>query len=648
MQASLRQKDWDIIETLGLLQTGLWLYKRLAMPVYRSKTSTAGRNMAGARALWRATGMKDADFQKPIIAVVNSFTQFVPGHVHLKDMGQLVAREIEAAGGVAKEFNTIAVDDGIAMGHDGMLYSLPSRDVIADSVEYMVNAHCADAMVCISNCDKITPGMLMAAMRLNIPVIFVSGGPMEAGKVSLLKPETKTFHAKKLDLIDAMVMAADEHASDEEVAEVERSACPTCGSCSGMFTANSMNCLTEAMGLALPGNGTLLATHADREGLFKRAGRRIVELARQYYEGDDASILPRSVGFKAFEDAMALDIAMGGSTNTILHLLAIAQEAEIAFTMQDIDRLSRVIPQLCKVAPNTEKYHVEDVHRAGGIFAILGELERAGKLHTDVPTVHAKTLGEALAQWDVVRTQDEAVHTFFKAGPGGIPTQVAFSQSARWPSLDLDRALGCIRSYEHAFSKEGGLAILVGNIALNGCVVKTAGVDDSILVFEGPAHVVESQDEAVANILSDKVKAGDVVIVRYEGPKGGPGMQEMLYPTSYIKSKGLGKACALLTDGRFSGGTSGLSIGHCSPEAAAGGAIGLVRNGDRIRIDIPNRSINVLVSDEELARRRVAQDAKGWKPAQPRPRKVSAALKAYAKLVMSADKGAVRDLSLLD
>ena len=648
MQASLRQKDWDIIETLGLLQTGLWLYKRLAMPVYRSKTSTAGRNMAGARALWRATGMKDADFQKPIIAVVNSFTQFVPGHVHLKDMGQLVAREIEAAGGVAKEFNTIAVDDGIAMGHDGMLYSLPSRDVIADSVEYMVNAHCADAMVCISNCDKITPGMLMAAMRLNIPVIFVSGGPMEAGKVSLLKPETKTFRAKKLDLIDAMVMAADEHASDEEVAEVERSACPTCGSCSGMFTANSMNCLTEAMGLALPGNGTLLATHADREGLFKRAGRRIVELARQYYEGDDASILPRSVGFKAFENAMALDIAMGGSTNTILHLLAIAQEAEIAFTMQDIDRLSRVIPQLCKVAPNTEKYHVEDVHRAGGIFAILGELERAGKLHTDVPTVHAKTLGEALAQWDVVRTQDEAVHTFFKAGPGGIPTQVAFSQSARWPSLDLDRALGCIRSYEHAFSKEGGLAILVGNIALNGCVVKTAGVDDSILVFEGPAHVVESQDEAVANILSDKVKAGDVVIVRYEGPKGGPGMQEMLYPTSYIKSKGLGKACALLTDGRFSGGTSGLSIGHCSPEAAAGGTIGLVQNGDRIRIDIPNRSINVLVSDEELARRRAAQDAKGWKPAQPRPRKVSAALKAYAKLVTSADTGAVRDLSLLD
>ncbi|GAA3989241.1 dihydroxy-acid dehydratase [Comamonas faecalis] len=618
------------------------------MPAYRSKTSTHGRNMAGARALWRATGMKDADFQKPIIAVVNSFTQFVPGHVHLKDMGQLVAREIEAAGGVAKEFNTIAVDDGIAMGHDGMLYSLPSRDVIADSVEYMVNAHCADAMVCISNCDKITPGMLMAAMRLNIPVIFVSGGPMEAGKTQLLNPQTRTFTAKKLDLIDAMVMAADDQASDAEVAEVERSACPTCGSCSGMFTANSMNCLTEAMGLALPGNGTVVATHADREQLFKRAGSRIVELARQYYEGEDASILPRSVGFKAFENAMTLDIAMGGSTNTILHLLATAQEAEIDFTMEDIDRLSRTVPQLCKVAPNTDKYHVEDVHRAGGIFAILGELERAGKLHTDVPTVHASSLGEALEHWDVRRTQDEAVHHFFKAGPGGVPTQVAFSQSARWPSLDLDRAGGCIRSHEHAFSQEGGLAVLRGNIALDGCVVKTAGVDESILVFEGPAHVVESQDEAVANILADKVKAGDVVVVRYEGPKGGPGMQEMLYPTSYIKSKGLGKACALLTDGRFSGGTSGLSIGHCSPEAAAGGAIGLVRNGDRIRIDIPNRRIDVLVSDEELARRRAAQDALGWKPAQARPRKVSSALKAYAKLVTSADKGAVRDLSLLD
>ncbi|ODU58486.1 MAG: dihydroxy-acid dehydratase [Comamonadaceae bacterium SCN 68-20] len=618
------------------------------MPAYRSKTSTAGRNMAGARALWRATGMKDQDFSKPIIAVVNSFTQFVPGHVHLKDLGQLVAREIEAAGGVAKEFNTIAVDDGIAMGHDGMLYSLPSRDVIADSVEYMVNAHCADAMVCISNCDKITPGMLMAAMRLDIPVIFVSGGPMEAGKAQLAVPGQATLQFKKLDLVDAMVMAVDDAVSEADMVEVERSACPTCGSCSGMFTANSMNCLTEALGLSLPGNGTVVATHADREQLFKRAGQRIVELARQYYEQDDASILPRAVGFKAFENAMTLDIAMGGSTNTILHLLAIAQEAGIAFGMADIDRLSRSVPQLCKVAPNTDKYHIEDVHRAGGIMAILGELDRAGKLHTDVPTVHAKTLGEALDQWDIVRTQDEAVRTFYMAGPGGVPTQVAFSQSRRWPSLDLDRAAGCIRSYEHAFSKEGGLAVLTGNIALDGCVVKTAGVDESILVFEGTAHVTESQDEAVANILADKVKAGDVVIVRYEGPKGGPGMQEMLYPTSYIKSKGLGKACALLTDGRFSGGTSGLSIGHCSPEAAAGGAIGLVRNGDRIRIDIPNRSIDVLVSGEELAQRRAAQDALGWKPAQPRPRKVSAALKAYAKLVTSADKGAVRDLSLLD
>ncbi|WP_428143007.1 dihydroxy-acid dehydratase [Delftia acidovorans] len=618
------------------------------MPAYRSKTSTGGRNMAGARALWRATGMKDGDFDKPIIAIANSFTQFVPGHVHLKDLGQLVAREIEAAGGVAKEFNTIAVDDGIAMGHDGMLYSLPSRDIIADSVEYMVNAHCADALVCISNCDKITPGMLMAAMRLNIPVIFVSGGPMEAGKTKLANPNTHKLEFKKLDLVDAMVIAADSNYTDEQVAQVERSACPTCGSCSGMFTANSMNCLTEALGLSLPGNGTVLATHADREELFKRAGRRIVELAREYYEQEDASVLPRSVGFKAFENAMTLDIAMGGSTNTILHLLAIAREAEIDFTMADIDRLSRSVPQLCKVAPNTQKYHIEDVHRAGGIFAILGELARAGKLHTDVPTVHAKTLGEGLAQWDITTTQDEAVRHFYLAGPAGIPTQVAFSQNTRWPSLDLDRAEGCIRSYEHAFSKEGGLAVLTGNIALDGCVVKSAGVDESIHVFEGTAHVTESQDEAVQNILDDKVKAGDIVVVRYEGPKGGPGMQEMLYPTSYIKSKGLGKECALLTDGRFSGGTSGLSIGHCSPEAAAGGAIGLVRNGDRIRIDIPNRSINVLVSDEELARRRAEQNAKGWKPAEPRPRKVSAALKAYAKLVMSADKGAVRDLSLLD
>ncbi|WP_395024302.1 dihydroxy-acid dehydratase [Comamonas odontotermitis] len=621
------------------------------MPAYRSKTSTAGRNMAGARSLWRATGMKDGDFSKPIIAVVNSFTQFVPGHVHLKDLGQLVAREIEAAGGVAKEFNTIAVDDGIAMGHDGMLYSLPSREVIADSVEYMVNAHCADAMVCISNCDKITPGMLMAAMRLNIPVVFVSGGPMEAGKVRLAVPAadgSKTIQIKKLDLVDAMVMAADSNVSDADVAEVERSACPTCGSCSGMFTANSMNCLAEALGLALPGNGTVVATHSDREQLFKRAGRLAVELCQRYYEQEDETVLPRSVGFKAFENAMTLDIAMGGSTNTILHLLAIAQEAGIDFTMTDIDRMSRTVPQLCKVAPNTNKYHIEDVHRAGGIMAILGELDRAGKLHTDVPTVHAKTMKDGLDQWDIVRTQDDAVRTFYMAGPAGIPTQVAFSQSTRWPSLDLDRAEGCIRSYEHAFSKEGGLAVLRGNIALDGCVVKTAGVDDSILVFEGSAHVVESQDEAVENILSDKVKAGDVVVVRYEGPKGGPGMQEMLYPTSYIKSKGLGKACALLTDGRFSGGTSGLSIGHCSPEAAAGGAIGLVQNGDKIRIDIPNRTINVLVSDEELAKRREAQNALGWKPAKARPRQVSTALKAYAKLVTSADKGAVRDISLLD
>ncbi|WP_027474650.1 dihydroxy-acid dehydratase [Curvibacter gracilis] len=617
------------------------------MPAYRSKTSTSGRNMAGARSLWRATGMKDDDFSKPIIAIANSFTQFVPGHVHLKDMGQLVAREIEAAGGVAKEFNTIAVDDGIAMGHDGMLYSLPSRDIIADSVEYMVNAHTADALVCISNCDKITPGMLMAAMRLNIPVVFVSGGPMEAGKVRLANPVTQTIEFKKLDLIDAMVMAADSKVSDADVAEVERSACPTCGSCSGMFTANSMNCLTEALGLSLPGNGTVVATHADREQLFKRAGHLIVDLAKRYYEGDDETVLPRSVGFKAFENAMTLDIAMGGSTNTILHLLAIAQEAGIDFTMSDIDRLSRVVPQLCKVAPNTNKYHIEDVHRAGGIMAILGELARAGKLHTDVPTVHSKTLGDALAHWDIVTTTDEAVRTFYMAGPAGIPTQVAFSQATRWPSLDTDRAEGCIRSYDNAFSKEGGLAVLRGNIAIDGCVVKTAGVDDSLLVFEGPAHVVESQDEAVEHILNDEVKAGDVVIVRYEGPKGGPGMQEMLYPTSYIKSKGLGKACALLTDGRFSGGTSGLSIGHCSPEAAAGGTIGLVRHGDRIRIDIPNRTINVLVSDEELAVRRAEQDAKGWKPVKPRPRKVSAALKAYALLATSADKGAVRDLSLL-
>ena len=617
------------------------------MPAYRSKTSTAGRNMAGARSLWRATGMKDEDFSKPIIAVVNSFTQFVPGHVHLKDLGQLVAREIEAAGGVAKEFNTIAVDDGIAMGHDGMLYSLPSRDLIADSVEYMVNAHCADAMVCISNCDKITPGMLMAAMRVNIPVIFVSGGPMEAGKVRLANPVTKTIEIVKMDLIDAMVMAGDSKVSDEDLAEVERSACPTCGSCSGMFTANSMNCLTEALGLSLPGNGTVLATHADRGKLFKKAGHVIVDLCKRYYEQDDAAVLPRSIGVKAFENAIALDIAMGGSTNTILHILAIAQEAQIQFTLDDIDRISKIVPQLCKVAPNTNKYHIEDVHRAGGIMAILGELDRAGLLHTDVPTILGKTLKSVLDEWDIARNPSDEVKTFYMAGPAGIPTQVAFSQNTRWPSLDIDRAEGCIHSIDHAFSKEGGLAVLRGNIALDGCVVKTAGVDDSLLVFEGPAHVVESQDEAVEHILNDKVKAGDIVVVRYEGPKGGPGMQEMLYPTSYIKSKGLGKACALLTDGRFSGGTSGLSLGHCSPEAAAGGAIGLVRNGDRIRIDIPNRSINVLVSDDDLAKRRIEQDKLGWKPTLPRPRKVSAALKAYAMLATSADKGAVRDLSLL-
>ncbi|WP_269620158.1 dihydroxy-acid dehydratase [Zhongshania sp. BJYM1] len=613
------------------------------MPVYRSKTTTSGRNMAGARALWRATGMKDGDFEKPIIAVVNSFTQFVPGHVHLKDMGQLVAREIEEAGGVAKEFNTIAVDDGIAMGHDGMLYSLPSRDIIADSVEYMVNAHCADAMVCISNCDKITPGMLMAALRLNIPVVFVSGGPMEAGKTKLSE--------HKLDLVDAMVIAVDDSASDEKVAEYERSACPTCGSCSGMFTANSMNCLTEALGLSLPGNGSMLATHADRKKLFLEAGRRIVEIAKRYYEEDDESVLPRSIAsYNAFKNAMALDIAMGGSTNTILHLLAAAQEAELDFTLKDIDKLSREVPQLCKVAPNTPLYHMEDVHRAGGVFAILGELNRAGLLETDLPTVHASTMGAAVAQWDIMTTDNDAVKNFFKAGPAGIPTQTAFSQDTRWTSLDADRENGCIRNLEHAFSSEGGLAVLYGNIAEDGCVVKTSGVDESILVFEGPAHICESQEGAVDDILYDRVKAGDVVIVRYEGPKGGPGMQEMLYPTSYIKSKGLGKVCALLTDGRFSGGTSGLSIGHASPEAAAGGAIGLVEQGDIIRIDIPNRGINVLIDEGELNKRRKAMDARGadgWKPVNERPRKVSAALKAYAKMVTSADKGAVRDISQL-
>lgn len=614
------------------------------MPQYRSKTSTAGRNMAGARALWRATGMTDEDFHKPIIAVVNSFTQFVPGHVHLKDMGQLVAREIEKAGGVAKEFNTIAIDDGIAMGHDGMLYSLPSRDIIADSVEYMANAHCADALICISNCDKITPGMMMASMRLNIPTVFVSGGPMEAGKTKLSE--------NKLDLVDAMVIAADDGADDETVAEYERSACPTCGSCSGMFTANSMNCLTEALGLSLPGNGTMLATHADRKGLFEEAGKLIVDITKRYYEEEDKSVLPREIAnFKAFENAMSLDIAMGGSTNTILHLLATAQEAELDFTMKDIDRLSRKIPQLCKVAPNTPLYHIEDVHRAGGIMGILGEMDRAGVLHSESPTVHSRSLKDALEKWDIKLTKDNAVKEFYRAGPAGIPTQQAFSQDTRWPILDDDRANGCIRSIENAFSLEGGLAILYGNIAEDGCVVKTSGVDESNLVFDGPAHICESQEDAVEDILNDRVKPGAVVIIRYEGPKGGPGMQEMLYPTSYLKSKGLGKACALLTDGRFSGGTSGLSIGHASPEAAAGGAIGLVESGDTIKIDIPNRSINVDISEDVLSSRRTAMDAKGkeaWKPAKDRPRKVSAALKAYAKMVTSSDKGAVRDLSLLD
>ncbi|WP_025732548.1 dihydroxy-acid dehydratase [Carnimonas nigrificans] len=614
------------------------------MPQYRSKTSTGGRNMAGARALWRATGMEDGDFDKPIIAVANSFTQFVPGHVHLKDMGQLVAREIEKAGGVAKEFNTIAVDDGIAMGHDGMLYSLPSRDIIADSVEYMVNAHCADALVCISNCDKITPGMLNAAMRLNIPVVFVSGGPMEAGKVKLID------HG--LDLVDAMVMAADDSVSDEELAEVERSACPTCGSCSGMFTANSMNCLTEALGFSLPGNGTTLATHSDRRRLFEEAGRTVVEIARRYYEQGDESVLPRNIGSKAaFENAMTLDIAMGGSTNTILHLLAAAQEGEVDFTLNDIDALSRKVPQLCKLAPNTQKYHIEDCHRAGGIMGILGELDRAGVLDTSLPTIHSPTMKDALERFDIMRNPAPEIVEFYKAGPGGVRTQQAFSQSARWPSLDGDRAQGCIRSIDHAFSQEGGLAVLFGNIAESGCVVKTAGVDDSILVFEGPAHVVESQDQAVEHVLDGKVKEGEVVVIRYEGPKGGPGMQEMLYPTSYLKSKGLGKKCALMTDGRFSGGTSGLSIGHVSPEAASGGAIGLVENGDMIRIDIPARRIDVVLSDDELAARREQMEARGeqaWKPSIKRARNVTAALKAYAMLATSADRGAVRDLDKLE
>ena len=610
------------------------------MPEYRSRTSTAGRNMAGARALWRATGMKDGDFHKPIIAIANSFTQFVPGHVHLKDLGQLVAREIEQVGGVAKEFNTIAVDDGIAMGHDGMLYSLPSREIIADAVEYMVNAHCADALVCISNCDKITPGMLMATLRLNIPVVFVSGGPMEAGKTRLSE--------HKLDLVDAMVVAADDSASDEKVAAFERSACPTCGSCSGMFTANSMNCLTEALGLSLPGNGTTLATHADREALFRRAGRLIVELCHRWYGGEDPSALPRGIATQAaFANAMTLDIAMGGSTNTILHLLAAAQEAEVDFDLTHIDALSRRVPQLCKVAPNTPKYPIEDVHRAGGVFGILGELDRAGLLDTTVPTVHSASLADALERWDVVRSDNDTLHAFFKAGPAGIPTPEAFSQATRWPTLDMDRAEGCIRSLQHAYSLEGGLAVLRGNLAVDGCVVKTAGVDESIHVFEGPARVYESQDAAVAGILADEVQPGEVVVIRYEGPKGGPGMQEMLYPTSYLKSKGLGKQCALLTDGRFSGGTSGLSIGHVSPEAASGGVIGLVENGDRIRIDIPARRIDLLLDEATLAQRRADADARGWKPRAPRPRKVTSALKAYALLATSADKGAVRNTALL-
>jgi len=632
------------------------------MPQYRSRTTTHGRNMAGARALWRATGMKEGDFDKPIIAVANSFTQFVPGHVHLKDLGQLVAREIEKAGGVAKEFNTIAVDDGIAMGHGGMLYSLPSRDIIADSVEYMVNAHCADALVCISNCDKITPGMLNAAMRLNIPTVFVSGGPMEAGKVSLAnKGEVK------LDLVDAMVSAADPNESDEDVASIERSACPTCGSCSGMFTANSMNCLTEALGMSLPGNGSLLATHAERENLFLEAGRLVVDLATRYYEQDDESVLPRSIAtFDAFENAIALDIAMGGSTNTVLHLLAAAHEAGVDFKMSDIDRMSRKVPNLCKVAPATQKYHMEDVHRAGGVIGILAELDRGGLLHRECSTVHSPSMGAAIDRWDVVRGQEEAARTRYLAGPGGIPTQVAFSQDSRWPDLDLDREEGCIRDIEHAYSQDGGLAVLYGNIAEHGCIVKTAGVDMSMFDaeqlryttsvptstlrgFVGPARIFESQDAAVEAILGDQINEGDVVIIRYEGPKGGPGMQEMLYPTSYLKSKGLGKACALVTDGRFSGGTSGLSIGHCSPEAAEGGNIGLVEEGDIIEIDIPNRSIRVVISDEELAARRTAMEAKGdqaWKPVN-RDRYVSQALQAYAALTTSAARGAVRDLSQL-
>ena len=607
---------------------------------YRSRTSTHGRNMAGARSLWRATGMQDGDFGKPIIAIVNSFTQFVPGHVHLKDLGQMVAREVEAAGGVAKEFNTIAVDDGIAMGHDGMLYSLPSREIIADSVEYMVNAHCADAMVCISNCDKITPGMLMATMRLNVPTIFVSGGPMEAGKVEIDGKEIA------VDLIDAMIQAANPDMTDDQVQEFESNACPTCGSCSGMFTANSMNCLAEALGLALPGNGSTLATHADRKALFLEAGRKIVDLTKRYYEKGDVSASPRGIAtHAAFNNAMALDIAMGGSTNTILHLLAIAREAEVDYTLKDMDKLSRITPCLCKVAPAVSNVHMEDVHRAGGIFGILGQLDNAGLIEKSTPTVHAASIGEAIDKWDISRTQDNKVHELFSAAPGGVRTTQAFSQSSRYRALDTDRENGVIRSAENAFSKEGGLAVLFGNIAEEGCVVKTAGVDESIWNFSGPARICESQEEAVNRILSKDIKSGDVVIIRYEGPRGGPGMQEMLYPTSYLKSMKLGAACALITDGRFSGGTSGLSIGHVSPEAAEGGNIGLLEEGDIIKIDIPNRSINAEISEDDLRSRRNQMENRGadaWRPKEERPRKVSRALKAYASLVANASQGAVR------
>ena len=634
------------------------------MPQYRSRTSTHGRNMAGARALWRATGMGSQDFGKPIIAIANSFTQFVPGHVHLKDMGQLVAGIIESSGGVAKEFNTIAVDDGIAMGHDGMLYSLPSRDLIADSVEYMVNAHCADALVCISNCDKITPGMMMAAMRLNIPTIFVTGGPMESGKTVLGGVNIK------LDLVDAMVMAADDSRTDSEVEDVEVSACPTCGSCSGMFTANSMNCLAEALGMALPGNGTTLATHSDRKNLFVEAGRRIVEITKQYYEQDDERVLPRSIAtYEAFQNAMAVDVAMGGSTNTVLHLLAIAHEAKVEFNMQDMDEISRKVPCLVKVAPNSKIFHMEDVHRAGGIFRILGELQRGGLINSETHTVHSSTMGAAIDLWDISRNDDEAIETFFRAAPGNVRTTEAFSQSKRWKEVDVDSENGCIRSMEHAYTQDGGLAVLKGNIAQDGCIVKTAGIDEGMMelntleyttsiptstirVFSGPARIYESQDAAVEAVLSDQINKGDVVLIRYEGPKGGPGMQEMLYPTSYIKSKGLGKYCALLTDGRFSGGTSGLSIGHASPEAAEGGNIGLVNEGDIIEIDIPNRTINALVSDEEFSARREAMEAKGkahaWKPELPRERKVSPALRAYAAMATSAAYGAVRNVEQIE